>query len=52
MHLNILKGEIRAQGKSQKDIADAMGISLSAFNAKLNEKKVQNFLSEKSSLFP
>lgn len=52
MRLNILKGEIRAQGKSQKDIADAMGISLSAFNAKLNEKKVQNFLSEKSSLFP
>ena len=38
MHMNsaLLKGEIRAKSMTQEDVASEIGISLSRFNAKLN----------------
>lgn len=36
MNVALLKGEIRARSLTQKDVASRIGISLSRFNAKLN----------------
>ena len=36
MNSALLKGEIRAKSMTQEDIASKIGISLSRFNAKLN----------------
>lgn len=38
MNTNLLKGHIRAAGMTQANVADAMGVSISRFNAKLNER--------------
>lgn len=38
MNINLLKGHIRAAGLSQENVADKIGISISRFNAKLNER--------------
>lgn len=38
MKINMLKGAIRSKGLSQENAAEKMGISLSRFNAKLNER--------------
>ena len=38
MNVNLLKGKIREHGYTQEDVAEKMGISLSRFNAKLNER--------------
>lgn len=37
MNKDLLKGQIRGLGMTQGDIAAKMGISLSRFNAKINE---------------
>lgn len=37
MNADILKGKIREFGMTQSDVAEQMGLSLSRFNAKLNE---------------
>ncbi len=37
MHADLIKGKIREHGMTQSDIAKKMGLSLSRFNAKLNE---------------
>lgn len=34
---DLLKGEIRGRGMTQEDVACKIGLSLSRFNAKLNE---------------
>ena len=36
MNSALLKGEIRARSMTQEDVASQIGISLSRFNAKLN----------------
>lgn len=36
MNSALLKGEIRARSMTQEDVASKIGISLSRFNAKLN----------------
>ncbi len=36
MNSALLKGEIRAKSMTQEDVASEIGISLSRFNAKLN----------------
>lgn len=36
MNTALLKGEIRAKSLTQEDVASRIGISLSRFNAKLN----------------
>lgn len=36
MNGNLLKGEIRSRAMTQDDVSKAIGISLSRFNAKLN----------------
>lgn len=36
MNSALLKGEIRAKSMTQEDVASRIGISLSRFNAKLN----------------
>lgn len=36
MNSALLKGEIRARSMTQEDVAEKIGISLSRFNAKLN----------------
>lgn len=36
MNTNLLKGEIKARGMTQADISREIGVSLSRFNAKLN----------------
>lgn len=36
MNTALLKGEIRAKSLTQEDVASKIGISLSRFNAKLN----------------
>ena len=36
MNVALLKGEIRAKSLTQKDVAAGIGVSLSRFNAKLN----------------
>lgn len=38
MKINLLKGAIRCKGLSQEMVAKKMGISVSRFNAKLNER--------------
>lgn len=38
MNVNMLKGRIRGCGMSQMEVAEKIGISLSRFNAKLNER--------------
>lgn len=43
MQVNALKGKMIENGLTQKDVAEAIGISLSAFNAKLNEKNNAEF---------
>lgn len=42
MNGNLLKGEIKARTLTQGDVANAIGISLSRFNAKLNESAAFN----------
>lgn len=37
MDKDLLKGQIRSLGMTQSDIATKIGISLSRFNAKINE---------------
>lgn len=37
MNGNILRGKFREKGMTQADVAKKIGISLSRFNAKLNE---------------
>ena len=37
MNADMLKGKIREFGMTQRDVAEQMGLSLSSFNAKLNE---------------
>ena len=37
MNIDMLKGKIREHGMTQNDVAEKMGLSLSRFNAKLNE---------------
>lgn len=38
MNTNLLKGKMRENALTQEDMAVKMGISLSRFNAKLNER--------------
>lgn len=38
MNTNLLKGKMRENALTQEDMARKMGISLSRFNAKLNER--------------
>jgi DNA-binding XRE family transcriptional regulator len=38
MNKNLFVGMMKAHGDNQADLANAMGISLQAFNAKLNER--------------
>ena len=38
MNTNLLKGKMRENALRQEDMAAKMGISLSRFNAKLNER--------------
>lgn len=37
MNKDLLKGQIRSLGFTQGDVAEKIGVSLSRFNAKLNE---------------
>ena len=37
MNKDMLKGQIRSMGMTQGDIAEKIGVSLSRFNAKINE---------------
>ena len=37
MNKDLLKGQIRSLGFTQGDIAEKIGVSLSRFNAKINE---------------
>ena len=37
MNKDLLKGQIRSLGMTQSDVAEKIGISLSRFNAKINE---------------
>lgn len=37
MNVNMLKGKIRENDMTQEDVANKIGLSLSRFNAKLNE---------------
>lgn len=36
MNADLLKGEIRARGLTQSDVSGEIGLSLSRFNAKIN----------------
>lgn len=38
MNINLLKGKIREKALTQEAVAARMGVSLSRFNAKLNER--------------
>ena len=37
MNSDLIKGKIREHGMTQSDLAEQIGLSLSRFNAKLNE---------------
>ena len=37
MNKDMLKGQIRSLGMTQGDVAEKIGVSLSRFNAKINE---------------
>ena len=37
MNVNMLKGKIKENDMTQEDVANKIGLSLSRFNAKLNE---------------
>lgn len=51
MNANLLKGEIKAKGMTQADISREIGVSLSRFNAKLNNFRGAEFsLSEVRSM--
>lgn len=43
MNKNLFVGKMKAHGDNQADLANAMGISLQAFNAKLNERNGADF---------
>lgn len=43
MNKDLLKGIIRGLGMTQDDVASKMGISLSRFNAKINETSGAEF---------
>ena len=43
MNTNLLKGKMREQALTQEGVAVKMGISLSRFNAKLNEREGAEF---------
>lgn len=43
MNANLLKGKMAEQGMTQEDVAEKIGISLSRFNAKLNETNGAEF---------
>lgn len=51
MNANLLKGVIRSHGKTQQDVSREIGMSLSRFNAKINNYGGAEFsLSEVRSL--
>lgn len=51
MNSNLLKGKMKERGMTQEDVAKRIGISLSRFNAKLNETDGAEFsLGEAKSL--
>lgn len=51
MNTNMLKGLIGCAGMTQEQLADKMGVSLSRFNAKVNERGGAEFdLSELKAL--
>lgn len=43
MNTDLLKGKLRERALTQGDAAEKLGISLSRFNAKLNERKNAEF---------
>lgn len=43
MNADLLKGKIREHGMTQEDVAKTIGISLSRFNAKLNNASGAEF---------
>lgn len=43
MNANLLKGKLREQGLTQQAAAAEMGVSLSRFNAKLNQRDGAEF---------
>lgn len=43
MNINLLKGKMREKGMTQEAVAKDMGVSLSRFNAKLNQRKGAEF---------
>ena len=43
MNINLLKGKLKENGLNQGDMAVKLGISLSRFNAKLNERDGAEF---------
>ena len=43
MNTNLLKGKMREKGLTQEAVAVRMGVSLSRFNAKLNERAGAEF---------
>lgn len=43
MNVNMLKGAIRGRGLTQGEVADRIGMSLSHFNAKLNQRAGAEF---------
>ena len=43
MNIDLLKGEIKSHGMTQEDVAKKIGLSLSRFNAKLNNTNGAEF---------
>lgn len=43
MNINLLKGEIKKSGLTQADVASKIGMSLSRFNAKINNNQGAEF---------
>ena len=43
MNINLLKGKMRELALTQEAVAAKLGVSLSRFNAKLNERKGAEF---------
>ena len=43
MNILLLKGEFRSKAMTQQQVADGIGISLSRFNAKLNNTRGAEF---------
>lgn len=49
MNVNMLKGKIKENDMTQEDVANKIGLSLSRFNAKLNETGGSGVFSWRSS---